>query len=213
MKSKYVASLGALAAAMLAPAIANADFVLDTGTPGGSTFPVLSTSAWYAEEFYLTAGETVTSVAAYLTSRTGGSTFTFDIYANSGPGGAFLGSSASNRNADSVTTATGTYSSPGWTTASLNWTASTTGDYWLAIQETTAGTTFDTQTETSTSTGTAPALGYATYVTSSGSKFQASTGNPIGLEVTAVPLPPSAWLLLTGLGGLGALIRRNRQAG
>jgi len=34
--------------------------------------------------------------------------------------------------------------------------------YGADIQETTAGKTFDTQTETSTSTGTAPALGYAT---------------------------------------------------
>jgi hypothetical protein len=212
MNSKYVAPLGALAAAMLAPAIANAGFVLDTGTPGGSTFPILNTQGWYAEEFYLTAGESVTSVAAYLATGTSGAQFTFDIYANSGPGGAFLGSSAGNRTADSVATATGTYSTAGWTSANLSWTASTSGNYWLAIQETTAGRTFDTQTETSTSTGTAPALAYATYVSTAGSKFQLSAGNPIGLEVTAVPVPASAWLLLGGLGGLGAMIRRNRQA-
>ena len=39
MNIQYVTSLGALAAALLSPSMANASFLLDTGTPGGSTQP------------------------------------------------------------------------------------------------------------------------------------------------------------------------------
>ncbi len=78
---------GALAAILLAPGIASADFVLDTGTPTGTGGPlVLSSSQWEAAAFNVTAGETITSIAAYLTQGSGqpGDTFTFDIYSNNG---------------------------------------------------------------------------------------------------------------------------------
>jgi hypothetical protein len=214
MNIQYVTSLGALAAALLSPSMANASFLLDTGTPGGSTNDVVSSSTWYAEEFYVAAGVPVSSLSAYLTNGTHGATFTFAVYANSGPGGSFLNNSVSNRNADEVASATGTFTTGGWTSASVSWTPSTSGDYWLAIQQTSSGATnqFNAPTEASTSTGTAPALGYAIYSTSAGSKYQPSAGHPIGLEVSAVPLPASGWLLVFGLGGLGTMVRRNRKA-
>jgi hypothetical protein len=216
MKIKYIASMGALAAALLSPGMANASFLLDTGTPTGTGSDTFNSSTWYAEEFYVAAGTSVSSLSAYLTQGAGqlGTSFTFAIYQDPGPGGAFLGSTSSNRGADEVLTATGTFSAAGWNSAAVNWTPSTSGDYWLAIQQTSTGTanSLDAPTESSTGTGTVPALGYAIYSTSAGSKYQSSAGDPIGLEVTAVPLPAAAWLLLSGLGGLGAMVRRRRNA-
>jgi len=214
MNAKYAAFLSALAAALLSPAIANASFVLDTGTPGGTGNDVVSSSTWYAEEFFVAQGVTVSGLAAYLTNGTNGASLTFDIYSSSGPGGNFLNNTAANRNADLVASTTGTFTANGWTSASVNWTPSTSGNYWLAIQQTSPGAAnqFDAPTEASTSTGTAPALGYAIYSTSAGSKFQSSAGDPIGLEVSTVPLPASVWLLICGLGGLGTMVLRNRKA-
>jgi hypothetical protein len=211
---QYLASLGALTAALLSPGMANASFLLDTGTPGGSTNDVVSSSTWYAEEFYVAAGVPVSNLAAYLTNGTSGATFTFAIYANSGAGGNFIGSSTANRNADEVYSASGTFSGNGWNSTSVSWTPTVSGDYWLAVQQPSTGAAnqFDAPTEASSSTGSAPALGYSIYSTSAGSKYQLSAGNPIGLEVTAVPLPASAWLLIGGLAGLGAMVRRTGKA-
>jgi hypothetical protein len=217
MKIKYLASAGALAAALLSPGMASAGFVLDTGTPAGSSTDSFNSTTWYAEEFSVAAGESVSNLAAYLTQGPGepGATFTFAIYANSGAGGNFIGSTASNRGADEVYSTSGTLSSSGWSSAAANWTPSVGGDYWLAIQQTSTGTAYslDAQTEASTTTGTAPALAYAIYSTSAGSKYQLSGGDPIGLEVTAapVPLPGALWLLGSGVAGLAGIARRRRQ--
>ena len=217
MKIKYLASAGALAAALLSPGMASASFVLDTGTPTGGATDSFNSTTWYAEEFSVAAGESVSNLAAYLTQGPGepGATVTFAIYANSGAGGNFIGSTASNRNADEVYSTTGTFSTAGWTSAVANWTPSAAGDYWLAIQQTSSGTanSLDAPTEASVTTGTAPALAYAIYSTSAGSKYQLSGGNPIGLEVTAapVPLPGALWLLGSGAAGLAGIARRRRR--
>jgi hypothetical protein len=215
MNSKLTLIAGALAAAILAPGIASASFVLDTGVPTGSGAPVVLTTAQFlAGEFAVTAGEDITQLAAYLTqgvSNTG--TFTFDIYSGL-TGNTFL-SRSSQREAP-LASATGTFTGNGWSTASVNWVAPTTGDYWLALQvsSSTTGHTLglDAPVETSSSTGTVPAAAFA-YAPSSG-QYQTSGAPQIGLEVTAaspVPLPASAWLLGSGLlAGLGAGARRRR---
>jgi hypothetical protein len=217
MKIKHLASAGALAAAFLSPGMASASFLLDTGTPSGATSDTFNSSTWYAEEFSVAAGESVSNVAAYLTQGAGqlDATFTFAIYANSGAGGNFIGSTPSNRGADEVASGSGTFNGSGWTSATVNWTPSSGGDYWLAIQQTSSGTanSLDAPTEASATTGTAPALAYAIYSTSAGSKYQLSGGDPIGLEVTAapVPLPGALWLLGSGVAGLAGMARRRRQ--
>jgi hypothetical protein len=178
---------------------------------------VFSSSTWYAEEFSITAGDPVSSLAVYLNQGTGqiGATFTFAIYENTGPGGSFIGSTAANRNADMVYSTTATFNGSGWVSAAANWTPSAGGNYWLAIQQTSTGASnsFSAPTESGNSTGTVPALAYAIYSTTGGSKYQLSTAHPIGLEVTAapVPLPAAGWLLISGLGGLGAMARRRRH--
>ena len=205
---------GAFTAAFLLPGIASATMLLDTGTPANTSGPaaILSTSSWSAAEFAATAGEDITSLAAYVTQGTGpgqpGDTFTFDIYSNS----AFLNV----RSGQLVPLATGTatYEADGWTSAAVNWiapgTLGTSSNYWVALEvsSTTQTKGLDLPEESSNATGAVPALGFATL---SGGKFTETGALPIGVEVTAaspVPLPPAVWLLGSGLLGLAVFARR-----
>jgi hypothetical protein len=184
-----------------------AAFVLDSGTPAGGSQLILSTSQSFAAEFSIAAGQTVTSLAAFLKPNTGNAnSFEFEIFSNSPT---FIGSRSPTLEYSDTATVTATSSTPGWNTVAANWKAPTSGDYWLAILEPNTGTTLDVQTETSTTTGTAPALSFASTNTP-GTRY-ATSSSGIGLQITAVPLPAAAWLMLSGLGGLGAL-GRNRKA-
>jgi len=183
-------------------------YILDTGTPTGSSELVLSTAESFAAEFYINAGETVTNLAAWLEPSTGnGNSFEFEIFSNTPT---FIGSRSPTEVYSVAATVTAIAGTPAWNSAAASWTPQTSGDYWLAILETNTGTTLDVQSETSTTTGTAPALAFASTNTP-GTRYEAlSTG--IGLQVTAVPLPAAAWLLASGLGGLGFLRRRRLTA-
>jgi len=210
---KYPSALiaSAVAAVLLIPGIANASFVLDTGAPTGTGAPLsLSTSQFIAGEFAVTAGDTIVDVSAYLTQGAGepGDTFTFDIYSNTG-----FTSRANSRPA-AVYSATGTFTANGWNTTAVNWTPTSTGDYWLALQvaSTTNTRGLDAPLETSASTGTAPALGFA-YAGSNG-QYTLSSAYPIGLEVAdaaPVPLPASFLLLLSGVGAAFGVSLRRRE--
>jgi len=203
---RALAAVGAVAA--FAPC-AHAGFVLDTGTPTGTGGPlVLSSADSLAGEFYVTAGEDITALSAWLAPGTTASgTVTFTVYSNTGTtGGAFLGG----RSSTHVTEVTGTAAfsgTTGWLTANVNWAPASSGDYWLALSVSTP-TGLDAPLETSTTTGTVPAIGFASAGTSN--QFQ-SISNGIGLEVTAVPLPAGAGLLLSALGGFGFWGRKARK--
>lgn len=197
-------------AAALAPGLASADYVLDTGTPASGVSVVLNTSDWYAAEFTVTAGETLTplSLSAYLTQGTGqvGDTFTWEIYSASGT---FLNANSSTRESNTFSTQ-GVFSANGWNTAALDWTPTTAGNYWVALQVTSTSQThgLDLPTETSATTGTAPALAFASATGSTNPKFQLETNNPVGIQITPVPLPAAVWLLGSGLLGFGGAMRR-----
>ena len=197
MKSLSVL-LFALVAALSLPNQAKAQFVLDTGTPTGSSLPILNINDSYAAEFSANAGQTLTLFSAYLTPNTGGTTFLFDIYSS-------LRTTSSR--VSPVYTISGTYTAAGWNSSVANFTIPTTGDYWLAIQGV-SGSAFDVPTESSTTTGTAPAIAFATAGTST-DLYSVSTAAPVGLQVTATP-EPSAWALaLLAVGGFVYLRRRS----
>jgi hypothetical protein len=208
MKFSAPVAIAAAVGILGAAGEARASFVLDTGTPAGSSELILSTSESYAAEFQIAAGETVSSLAAYLMPNTGSAnSFEFEIFSNSPT---FIGARPPTLVYSVTAMVTATAGSPGWNSVAANWTPTTGGDYWLAILETNTGTTLDVQSETSTGTGTAPALAFASTNTP-GTRY-AALGTGIGLEVTAVPLPAAAWLMLSGLAGLGTLVRKRKAA-
>ncbi len=133
---------GVLAATFLLPGIASATMLLDTGTPTGTGGPaVLNSSSWVAAEFAATAGQTITSLSAYLTAGidqpdpvNDSVQFTFDIYSNAN----FTGRSTSRVLETSVT---GYFTADGWNTSTLDWTPTASGDYWVALQVSPTGQT------------------------------------------------------------------------
>ena len=196
----------ALAAVVLSPGIASADFVLDTGTPTGTGAPtVLNSAQWVAAEFTATAGQTIDSVAAYLTQGLGqpGDTFTFDIYSSAGFTGRANGRGL-------ITSTTGTFTSNGWNTAAIDWTPTATTQYWLALQVLAPTNTkgLDLPTEAAAATGTVPAQAFA-FLGSNG-QFSTSGAPTFGVQISAVPLPAAAWFFGSGILGLAALKRRRR---
>jgi hypothetical protein len=204
-----------IAAGVLAPSLAAADVILDTGTPSDVS-DTLTTSQWYAVEFQDTAADPiVTQLAAYLSAggSGAGTTYTWDIY-SAAPGSAFLNVSGANREAPLYTTSATFNGTTGWSTvdvSTLDWTLTPGQDYWVALQETTKGNTLDVVTGDSTTTGTVPALNFA-FGSGTNPQFKTAGAPGIGVQISAVPLPAAAWLLGGGLVGLGSLVRRRRRS-
>jgi hypothetical protein len=213
---KIQLSVAALvAAAVLAPGLATADMILDTGTPGDVS-DTLSTSQWYAVEFQATAADPmVTQLAAYLSAggSGAGTQYTWDIY-SAAPGSAFLNVSGANREAPLFTTSATFSGTTGWSTvdvSALDWTLTPGQDYWVALQETTSKATLDVVTGDTTMTGTVPALDFA-FGSGTNPEFKTGGAPGIGVQISAVPLPGAAWLLGGGLLGLGSLVRRRSRS-
>ncbi len=207
-----LASLFAIAG--LSPGLASAALILDPGTPPltGTADSVLNSSGWYAEEFTVAAGETITQLSAFLTQGVGqpNDTFTFALYSASG---SFLGATNGTREL-TTDSATGTFTANGWNSVGVDWANLSAGNYWLAVEvsstQQTRGLDLPAESSASAGSATAPALAYAFAGTNH--EFATSSASDVGLQVTAttspVPLPPGAWLLGSGLLGLAAARRR-----
>ena len=212
MNLKAASIGGMLAAVLVAPGIANASFVLDTGAPtstSGGVYELLP-GQWYAAEFTLANTENISSLAAYLEPlpSSASTAFQFDIYSGTNFSGTRVGQLTA------LDTTSATYAASGWNTTNVNYTLGP-GTYWLALEvaagppRTVVGFDLPT-TGISTSSGTAPAQAFAYY---GGSSFNASNVG-IGVQISAspVPLPGAVWLLGSALAGLGVLRRRRAPA-
>jgi len=200
-----------LAAALLAPSLASASLVLDTGTPTSTSGGLeLTQTGWYAAQFTLTSTENISSLSAYL-APLDSTAFQFDIYSSTG----FLATRVGSLTA--LETISANYTAPGYNTSNVNFNLGP-GTYWLALEITSSagrgGTGLDLPTAgISTSSGSAPAQAFAFYGASTEGEF-AATSSGIGVQIQAapVPLPGAAWLLGSALVGLGALRRRGARA-
>jgi hypothetical protein len=225
MNTRSISIAGALlTASLLAPALAQASFLLDTGTPTSQTGPpvsTLSTSSWLAAEFDVTTPNLVVdALSAYLTKGSGNvdDTFTVDIYSGSGFGG-------THSTPTLLYTTSGTFTTNGWNDVVMNWTPTAAGEYWVALQvsSTTQTRGLDlpgagiTTASAATPSGTAAAIAFAvagathTYTVESLTAPTYTFGVQL-TQASPVPLPAAAWLLVSGLGALGTLARNRRAS-
>jgi hypothetical protein len=186
---------------------AHAGLVLDSGTPDNSRPPLsLDGSDYYAAEFTLGGGQTITGIQGYINggdSGFAGDTFTISIYANNPvanlpqlSGGPLFSQQA-------------VYQTDGWNGVnSLSETLSGAGQYWVAFEVGASDSTAGLLMPIVAANGSAPALKYAF---NDGTGYRAMTGENFGVQVSAVPLPPALLLFASGVLGLGGSLRR-RQA-
>lgn len=180
--------------------VTHAAYVLDTGVPDNSKFPLLLDGSNYAAaEFSLGAGQTITGIQGYLTggdfSQTG-DTFTIALYDADGLNGVPHTQEFA---------AQATYQADGWNGLSnLSWSGLAAGNYWVAFEVGISDNTGGLQLPTVATNGTVPALGYAF---NAGSGYQTMSGENIGVQIAAVPEPEIPALLLSGLLVVGAVAR------
>ncbi len=185
---------------------ANADIVLDTGTPSAATGALaLGGNDFLAAQFNLANGGVIDSIQAYVTGGplgAPGDTFSLSIYAADGNGG---------MPGTQIGTTQVTYQADGWTGASGLAIATTgPGLYWAVVEVGAADSTAGLGLPFQATGGTAPASAFA-FSADGGVSYQ-SMSNAFGVQVTAVPLPPAALSLVSGLAGLLLVVRRTRAA-
>jgi hypothetical protein len=192
----------ALAAAFVLPQMANAQYLLDTGTPTQFAAPLsIASTGGDAVEFSLTAGQSLQQIALYLTPGSGN-------YQNQ-----YLTLNLFNVNLTTATSPSALtsfqleYTASGWNSTSTSYVAPTTGDYWLTLATSSSGYTFDAPEEATQPTGTVPAIEFAT----KGSRtYSVNNSASFGIQIGFASVPePSSWALALLCVGFFALLRRH----
>jgi hypothetical protein len=205
MKSLYTLLAVSALAAAASPGAANAALVLDSGTPTDAGFPLLLNGNDYvAAEFALGAGQTITSIQAYITAGDSnpGDTFTVALYS---------GASAPDGHTLPVWSAQATYTADGWNGLSnLNISGLAAGNYWAAFEVGFGDSALDLSVPVGApNVGSSSALAFAF---TSGGGYATMTGENFGVQVSAVPLPGALLFFTSGLLGLGSFRRKSRIA-
>jgi hypothetical protein len=189
---------GLALAGFLVPGAAHAAFVLDTGVPTGAGMPVtVDRNDFYAAEFSLGSGQTITGIQDYMTAGLDqpGATFTVALYSASDFG---------TRQATPVFSSQATYTADGWNGLSnLQLSGLSAGNYWAAIEVGATDSATGLQLPVPAANGTVPALAYAF---NAGSGYTTAGAQAFGAQVSVapVPLPAAIWLFGSALVGVGA---------
>jgi len=211
MKTFLMSTLTA-AVLMAASVPASAALVVDTGAPNGQAVGAytLSSTDWYAAQVNLVASS-ITDVATHILGGTVGETFTVSLYTDDAL--SHLPSSSALYSATATVT-----SANGWNGLSnlMGWDVTTAGLYWFAFEVQGGQTLGDGGIYSGglLDTGAANPVLRTAFDTSGGLNGYALTSpSPlsIGLQVSAVPVPASLPLLLSGLGVLGGIARKRKQ--
>jgi hypothetical protein len=193
--------LGAALAATMADA--GASLIVDTGPALGAPPLLVDANDWIAAGVSFVAPQVITGIAAWLNDEDGGGDFTVSLYRNAG----FLGLPGSTPLFSGKGHFVTTPNAFGWNGISgVNW-AIGAGDYWFAIEVVTDPDTLVTDSFSGLA-GINPARPLSRYAFNPGSGYQAVGAIPFGLQISAVPEPATALLVLSTLGLAGFRVRR-----
>ncbi len=208
---KLTNSLGLIALLMCAlGSEAHADIIVDAGTPNqpGSAI-MLSAGQWLAAEFTTTQAWQIDSLKGFInadTSNPDNATYTVALYGN-----------AANNRPDTTSelfAQQATFGTDGWNGLQGLNVALNAGTYWLAF-EVRAGDTLPGDTLQGLMPVSAPnPLQTASNDPNASFGYIPTTGAAynVGIQISAVPVPPSLFLFASGLLAMGGCRLVKRQA-
>ena len=203
---KLTSSLGLIALLMYAlGSKAHADIIVDTGTPNQpSSAIMLSAGQWLAAEFTTTQAWQIDSLKGFInadTSNPDNATYTVALYDNAGNNRPDTSSELFAQQA--------IFGSDGWNGLQGLNVALNAGTYWLAFEvraDDTLQGLMPVSAPNAVQTAYNDATGNAGYKPTTGANYN------FGVQISAVPVPPSLFLFASGLLAMGGRRLVKRQA-